>query len=415
MRQLTLLHFLLQCYGMKSQETVSTAQTEQPIDASSSSTRYSYHKVKDKRKHPIRGLWKRNGTFYARITVTDPQTAEKALRWAKLEAETVPAAVAALHKLQVQREAGDLPVLKQTPKFNEYVPEYLAGVKGTKRESTLETERVVLGHWTGYFGETRLHQIRLPRIKHFITEKRAEGWSPRTANLAVTCLRNVLKKAVEDRWLQHSPADGCELMKDQHPKRALLASDQIDRLCAAAIELQNGQEFTDYIRLLAYSGARRDEALHLKWADVNWDLKQLTIGADGQTKSGESRTVDFNAKLEAHLRDMVNRRAPDTNWLFPSPRRGGQDRAAKTFVESLRLARAKAGLVSFKFHDLRHFFISFCVMSGIDFMTIAAWVGHADGGLLIGKVYGHLADDHKKAMADKLHFEPVVLQKEATA
>jgi hypothetical protein len=31
-------------------------------------------------------------------------------------------------------------------------------------------------------------------------------------------------------------------------------------------------------------------------------------------------------------------------------------------------------------------------MSGIDFMTIAAWLGHKDGGTLIGKVYGHLLD-----------------------
>jgi hypothetical protein len=49
-------------------------------------------------------------------------------------------------------------------------------------------------------------------------------------------------------------------------------------------------------------------------------------------------------------------------------------------------------------------------MSGIDFMTIAAWVGHKDGGVLIGKVYGHLANEHRKAMADKLKFEPNTLE-----
>ena len=31
------------------------------------------------------------------------------------------------------------------------------------------------------------------------------------------------------------------------------------------------------------------------------------------------------------------------------------------------------------------------VMSGIDFLTVARWVGHEDGGILIGKVYGHLS------------------------
>jgi hypothetical protein len=41
-------------------------------------------------------------------------------------------------------------------------------------------------------------------------------------------------------------------------------------------------------------------------------------------------------------------------------------------------------------------------MAGIDFMTIAAWLGHKDGGILIGKVYGHLLDEHRQRMAAKL-------------
>jgi hypothetical protein len=43
-------------------------------------------------------------------------------------------------------------------------------------------------------------------------------------------------------------------------------------------------------------------------------------------------------------------------------------------------------------------------MSGIDYMTVAAWVGHRDGGVLIGKVYGHLANEHRQAMARKMNF-----------
>jgi hypothetical protein len=40
----------------------------------------------------------------------------------------------------------------------------------------------------------------------------------------------------------------------------------------------------------------------------------------------------------------------------------------------------------------------------VDYMTIAAWVGHKDGGVLIGKVYGHLSDDHKRETAKRLTF-----------
>jgi hypothetical protein len=43
-------------------------------------------------------------------------------------------------------------------------------------------------------------------------------------------------------------------------------------------------------------------------------------------------------------------------------------------------------------------------MSGIDYMTIARWVGHKDGGVLIGKVYGHLNNEHTQAQAARLNF-----------
>jgi integrase len=83
---------------------------------------------------------------------------------------------------------------------------------------------------------------------------------------------------------------------------------------------------------------------------------------------------------------------------------GNKDLPAKSFVESLRLARKEAGLSRFGFHDCRHCFISFSVMSGIDYLTIARWVGHKDGGILIGKVYGHLSNERAKRQAKRLSF-----------
>ena len=121
----------------------------------------------------------------------------------------------------------------------------------------------------------------------------------------------------------------------------MLSIEAIDRLCHTAVtgDFDNGQELADYVRLMATCGSRRDETLRLKWSDVDWNSKQLTVGTDGQTKNGQSRSVDFNSKLELHLQDMLSRRQPDSVWLFPSPRRGESDRPAKTFVESMRQSR----------------------------------------------------------------------------
>lgn len=109
--------------------------------------------------------------------------------------------------------------------------------------------------------------------------------------------------------------------------------------------------------------------------------------------------MDLSANLKKHLKAMSKRRAPDSEYLFPSPQRGERDIQSKTFMETLRLARKESGLDRFSFHDCRHSFVSFCVMSQIDCMTIARWVGHMDGGVLIGKAYGHLANKHTQLQA----------------
>ena len=50
-----------------------------------------------------------------------------------------------------------------------------------------------------------------------------------------------------------------------------------------------------------------------------------------------------------------------------------------------------------------------CVMAGIDYMTIARRVGHQDGGVLIGKVYGHLSNEHTRRQAEKLVLMPTAI------
>ena len=71
------------------------------------------------------------------------------------------------------------------------------------------------------------------------------------------------------------------------------------------------------------------------------------------------------------------------------------------FRKTLEWVRGKTGIYLTD-HLLRHYFVSKCVMEGLDYMTIARWVGHTDGGILIGKVYGHLNNEHLVSQAAKL-------------
>ena len=111
----------------------------------------SYQRVCDARKHPVRGLWKRNARYYAQITIEDPDTGKKKVQQIPLEgAATDTQAITQFHELKGQRRKGSLPVLRMAPKFSDYADHYLAfykAAKDTKRESTMETEGYAIDRW----------------------------------------------------------------------------------------------------------------------------------------------------------------------------------------------------------------------------------------------------------------------------
>ncbi len=431
--QKRLCYHLCYCNRMNT-EAATRSSTNRLVVGRQQSHDANFAKVLDGRKQPIRALWVRNGRFYAQLKIENPITGLKKTRRVPLNdvngqpVQSPAQAVAELKRLQTQRADNLLPILERTPKFTDYVLRYLAFIssgQGTKKLGTIQKEKAILARWTDYLGQLRIDQIKRVHVNRFIEARLKEDVSPRTVNLDVIALRVVLKRALEDGLIQRLPTEGLRPLKTTTRKRPLFTSEDLRKICTAAMgkrenkkaELvpvtENAQQFTDYIKFLAYSGARRNEALAMRWQDVDFQQGQLTIGAEGDTKNRSARVVDFNPKLKQHLLDMKKRRAPDSEWLFPSPQRGQRDIPAKTFRESLTLARTEAKMPNFNFHDCRHHFISMCVMSGVDFMTIAAWVGHRDGGVLIGKVYGHLANEHRKAMAGRVNFGPAIF--EATA
>ena len=305
-----------------------------------------------------------------------------------------------LEQLRKSRTVPSQP--KSSLNWSDYWPHYLASINQLKRPRTVNSERLHCRHWDKLIGKLKLHQISKVDLLDFRAIKLEEGWAGRTVNLAFTVLGNVLSHAQDNGLIDTLPTTGLKPIRWKPKKRPLFAPKQIEAICLAALQnCKHGQLLADYVRLMKTCGSRASETLRLQWSDLDWDRKQLIIGSDGLTKNHESRVVDFNQALETHLLDMSNRHNGSA-YLFPTPRMFGEDAPVRSLKEALRKARDIAGVKGFSFHDCRHYFISHAVMSGIDYMTIARWVGHKDGGVLIGRVYGHLNDEHAKRQAKRL-------------
>jgi integrase len=376
--------------------------------------------ARDSRNRRVPGLYIRNGRFYCQLWIDRGDGRKSARRFPLFTSENLPArtlneAKEALEVKRNDRREDKLPTPGRKPNFIDYSEIYLSKARvQRKRPGTVENERQAIARWRSHLGHVRIDKIATPIVASFV-EKRLKGGLfgnrklepvlERTANLDVIALRNVLNAAIDDGYLRDLPR--IKLLKETPAKkRQLLTPAEFERLITAAKAhcKTNGPQLADYLSFLAFSGVREQEALRIKWRDVDFDRERISIGSDGLTKNRESRSVEFNPKLRAHLIQMKANRAPDCAWLFPSPRRGTRDEHAKSFRESLKIARKSPGLEWVGFHDLRHYFCSMCVMAGIDFMTIAAWLGHSDGGVLVGKVYGHLLDEHRRKAAKRIRF-----------
>jgi integrase len=241
-------------------------------------TRHRYTKVLDNRKHPIRGLWRRNGKFVARITVED-DAGRKAVKWVPLEAQTTAEAQEEFRTLLVERGEDRLRHIGRCPKFSDYVEQTYENRLATsgKKPDTMVTEHVHLKQLRESVGHLSLDKIRPYHVIGHLQKLKQSGKANRTCNLALVVLRNVLKNAKIDGFIKTLPVDGIPWQRSEKKARRLYTRQDVDLFCEAALTAsKNGAEFADYVRLLALCGAREQETIKVRWADVDFEHKLLT-------------------------------------------------------------------------------------------------------------------------------------------
>jgi integrase len=209
--------------------------------------------------------------------------------------------------------------------------------------------------------------------------------SPRQAagDSAKVWLKNVFNVAIEWGKTKHNPVRGIKQFKENHRIR-FLSDEQEDRL----EEVFPAKDWSS-VEIAIHTGMRRSEQFHLRWENVDFSTRTLTIP---RSKHGEVRYIDMNDKVVEILRSLPSRLV--SPWVFPSAT-GESAMDAQNFVNRVfKPAVDKAGLGDFRWHDLRHTFISRLVMKGVDLRTVQELAGHKTITMTLR--YSHLAPSHKK-------------------
>ena len=239
-------------------------------------------------------------------------------------------------------------------------------------------------------------------------ERPTKPKSRKTVKLYRDNLETMLKHAQHWGWLGNSnPMDGVTRITKANQERVrFLDDDERKALLTACRDSPNQQLFPIVIFALC-TGARLNEILKLTLKDL--DL-QRQVAILRETKNKETRKAPIvnylKTVLEAHLawREDVVKEMPDgSRFLFP--RKDG--RAPIDIRKAWENARDKAGIIDFRFHDLRHSAASYLAMNGASQLEIAEVLGHKT--LQMVKRYSHLSEDHTRQVVEKMAgkiFEP---------
>lgn len=225
-----------------------------------------------------------------------------------------------------------------------------------------------------------------------------------TAARAIIIFQAALEWGVRRGYLTANPGKGVTRFKIEKRERYLSAI-ELERLwrtltaqCAAgAISTSHAAIF----RLLALTGARKNEIAQLRWREVDFDRHLIFLPGE-RSKTG-AKTIPLGAAALELLRSrhdeiVKSRKIGPNEYVFPALRAGaGPTVGLQRSWERLRRA---AGLEGVRIHDLRHTFASIAVADGASLFILGKVLGHTQARTT--ERYAHLGAAPGRQIADRV-------------
>lgn len=196
-----------------------------------------------------------------------------------------------------------------------------------------------------------------------------------TANIGLRVLRTVYNFAmVTNENLPSNPVQALSQAKSWYTdvKRQTVIKPTQLKPWYDAVMLIDNSVIRDYFCLLLFTGMRRQEGLTLKWENVDFQEKVITVP---KTKSGRPLVIPMSQYVYA-LMEARKKRTEDSIWVFPSRGKTGHLVEPK---KSVAWVSKKSG-VTFMLHDLRRTFITIAESLDISAYAVKQLVNHGSGG-----------------------------------
>ena len=271
--------------------------------------------------------------------------------------------------------------------------------KGLEATTVRGYEEHIDLHIVPFIGAKRLSEITVPAVNAFADQLREAGRSADMIKRVIRSLGSIFKEARGRGLANTSPTSdfGIDIPDREDPRAVIPSKAELQAIINAS-----GGRWRPVVLVAIFCGLRASELRGLRWADVDFDAKQLTLTqrADAFHRIGKLKSkagyrsvpcppIVINTLREWRLQCPKG----DQGLVFPTGA-GRVESHANMLERGLQPILKSAGIEKGKYgmHSLRHACASLWIESGYNPKQIQRLMGHSSIKMTFD-VYGHLFAD----------------------
>lgn len=303
----------------------------------------------------------------------------------RCSAETTEKRKAQQYHDKLKAEAWRVFKLGERPRYTwqEAVIRYL---KEKVHKASIKEDRWNLRWLDPYLGKLYLDEVTRDLVDQVKQARLAEGVANASVNRILEVLRAILRMAEREwEWIERAPV--IRLLPE--PKRRIrwLNRDEADRLVSSLPE-----HLAEMARFSLSTGLRQRNVADLQWSQVDLKRRLAWIHPD-QAKARKAIGVPLNGEAMLVLRRLEGKHPTHVFTYRGKPIRQVNTKAWKSALK-------RAGIVDFRWHDLRHTWASWHVQMGTP-LAVLQELGGWESELMVRR-YAHLSTEHLAPYAEKI-------------
>lgn len=308
----------------------------------------------------------------------------------------------------------------QDPTFKEIAFLWLESYKTTVKPSTFENVRSKVEKMTEeHFKELKLKKITVAYCQRVVIEL---SKSYVLYNHYLSVINRIFKYAVLMDILDSNPFDKVIKPKSRQVQRKgnFLTKEELKEFLKLA-QTATLSYFFPLVHLMSYTGLRQGEALALKWSDIDFENKKITVNKTAvrikekqtiqtpKTKNSK-RVISIDSAtlsiLKSWKKDQIKiyfkngkHFEGDENFIFTNQR--GEWVHIHNFIRYFKRFIADHKLKPITPHGLRHTHASLLFSAGVEPKNISDRLGHSTVQITLD-LYTHITEEQRSDTVDKL-------------